>query len=128
MVNMYQRIRTGRAFHTRALDGFLPYRNQFKQIVQRILSLILCHKAFRGLDYAGVAQLVEQLIRNQQVSSSSLLVGSMNIQGIQVFIPESLFLSLHNICAYFGIFKVKLSSLCKDNLASGYKNERYLCW
>ena len=35
-----------------------------------------------GLPIAGVAQLVEQLIRNQQVRSSNLRVGSNKIKGL----------------------------------------------
>jgi hypothetical protein len=41
----------------------------------------LCYKHFHT--FAGVAQLVEQLIRNQQVRSSTLRVGSKNKQRIQ---------------------------------------------
>ena len=36
----------------------------------------ICECALALIPLAGVAQLVEQLIRNQQVSSSSLLAGS----------------------------------------------------
>ncbi len=39
-------------------------------------------KIKRKFDYADVAQLVEQLIRNQQVSGSNPLVGSMFVNGI----------------------------------------------
>jgi hypothetical protein len=50
-------------------------------------------KRFAGisLNRADVAQLVEQLIRNQQVVSSSLTVGSILLRfppGSQIFIDE----------------------------------------
>ena len=41
--------------------------------------------------YAGVAQMVEQLIRNQQACGSIPHVGSMKKTGIQAHMLESLF-------------------------------------
>ena len=45
------------------------------------MSLVSATRRFR--EHAGVAQLVEQLIRNQQVSGSSPLAGSNRLNNLQ---------------------------------------------
>ena len=46
--------------------------------------------------FAGVAQLVEQLIRNQQVSGSSPLAGLLNTKDLRPDVESGLFLVVPN--------------------------------
>ena len=64
---------------------------------------------------AGVAQLVEQLIRNQQVRGSSPRAGSKNVEGNRIVTPMPLFCFLLKNPANFGKFR----PACRQN---AYKN------
>jgi hypothetical protein len=60
---------------------------------------------------AGVAQLVEQLIRNQQVRGSSPRAGSKKLKGIQDIILFPFFASISSKPAYQSNF----GTVCKPN-------------
>ena len=71
---------------------------------------------------AGVAQLVEQLIRNQQVSGSSPLAGSINVEGNRTVTPKPLFYFFLINPANFGKFR----PACRQNAYKNYPNSNYL--
>ncbi len=71
---------------------------------------------------AGVAQLVEQLIRNQQVRGSSPRAGSKNVEGNRIVTPMPLFCFLLKNPANFGKFR----PACRQNAYKKYPNSDYL--
>ncbi len=71
---------------------------------------------------AGVAQLVEQLIRNQQVRGSSPRAGSKNVEGNRIVTPMPLFCFLPKNPANFGKFR----PACRQNAYKNYPNFNYL--
>ena len=64
--------------------------------------MVFVHATFHRV-FADVAQPVEQLIRNQQVSGSIPLVGSKN-KGFQVVLPETFFIAFSLLQNYLILF------------------------